>query len=137
MQRHECIERRDVEDSSIFCSMWRPNIWQARSTPIRFISGISSQSLSDESIVGARFMRLAQFTRMSTFPNESSAAESSRSKEALSLTSTVMDKLRQPAASISAAIAFTCSSLRPVAMTSAPACANPKRSLGRCQMCLQ
>jgi hypothetical protein len=75
--------------------------------------------------VGPRFIRPAEFARISTLPSVPSTVERRCSSEVRSLTSTAKERLRQPTASIAAGIVFTWASRRPVATTSAPACANP------------
>src|SRR5919112_499495 len=105
--------------------MCRPKTWQARSVPVRFVSSMSFQSSSAKSSVGARFVRPAELTSMSTRPKASRQAASNASSEARSATSDVTRSVRLPRSSISAAAASTCSARREVGTTSAPASASP------------
>src|SRR5438046_888127 len=50
-------------------TMCRPKMRQARSVPVRLVSRIASQSASATSSVGARAVRPAALTRMSTLPH--------------------------------------------------------------------
>ena len=56
-----------------------PTLWQARRIPLRFVSKMSFQSASLKVTVGARFVRPAEFTRMSILPKETASFSTSSS----------------------------------------------------------
>ena len=105
--------------------MVAPNIWQARSVPVRLVSITRLQSASSISSTGALCVIPAAFTRISTLPNSSSTASCNACTESRSSTSLATRNVRRPSASISAAAFSTCSSRRELATTSAPASARP------------
>src|SRR5215813_699907 len=105
--------------------MWRPMTRHARSVPVTFVSKIAFHSESGTSRVGVRLVRPAQLTRISTLPNSLHAASSNCLMVDSSVTSHGVSSERRPRARISFAAAFTRSARRPVATTSAPACARP------------
>src|SRR5882757_1296809 len=107
---------------SIMC---RPKARQARSVPFKFVSIIPFQSESGNSSVGMRFVRPAQFTKISTLPNSASTAASNFSMLASYVTSQVCTSDRLPSAFTSAGAWRTSSARRPVGTTLAPASANP------------
>jgi hypothetical protein len=106
-------------------TMCRPKTWHARSVPVRFVSRIADQSPSLISSVGVRFVRPAQLTSTSAFPNAPTVLSRSRWSDARSVTSEVSRSVFRPRDSISLAVASTCSRRRDDATTSAPASASP------------
>src|SRR5271155_5191413 len=111
---------------SIMC---RPNTWHARNVPVRFVSMSLSQSASEKSRVGARWLNPAALRRMSTFPNAWMEACSNFSSDPRSATSQLTRRDRRPTPSISSAITFTSSMWRALGTTSAPASASPRASV--------
>src|SRR4030095_9429901 len=82
-------------------------------------------SSSEKSRVGARLVRPAEFTRISTLPNVLIDSFRTLCSEARSETSELTRRVCLPRASISFAAASTCSGRRDVGTTSAPASAIP------------
>src|SRR6266478_2762675 len=105
--------------------MWRPNTRQARSVPFKFVSSMPFHSASVTSSVGVRFVRPAQFTRISVLPNSFRTPASSFSMLASSVTSQVCASDFLPSALMSSAALRTNSARRPVGTTLAPASAKP------------
>src|SRR5262245_36979620 len=86
---------------------------------------MSFQSDSPNVIVGARFVRPAEFTRISTLPKDSIVSERRCCNESRSETSEQTRNDRTPRFSISEAAFSTSSLRRELGMTSAPASAKP------------
>src|SRR5262249_39847406 len=106
-------------------SMCGPNTWQARRTPVKFVSTIWLHSDCLNVSVGSRFVRPAELTRISILPNDSTARDSRFCNDSRSETSEQTLNDRRPRLSISEAAFSTCSTLRDDGTTFAPASARP------------
>src|SRR6185369_65907 len=109
-------------------TMSRPNTWQARNVPSRLVASIAFHSSSDTSRVGVRFVRPAEFTRMSTCPQASFVLRCNSSRLSRFVTSQINGSALPFFWRICSQAVSTNSARRPVGTTFAPARASPLAS---------
>src|SRR5262249_54769817 len=105
--------------------MWGANTWQASKVPVRFVSRISFHSDLLTSSVGVRLVFPAQFTSISTLPNDAITASRNFAMLEESVTSQVIASEPRFRRRTSSAASVTSFSRLPVGTTLAPASANP------------